>query len=85
MLFDLRQPNAWAWARRKGLLRACLKIQMGPVFAQKPLWRGAMREHPRQWGCDRGATKPEGLLRENPPGGGSFACGLRWLGPYSPP
>src|SRR2546427_12006149 len=22
-------------------------------------WRGAMREHPPQWGCDRGATKPE--------------------------
>src|SRR5271166_547317 len=23
-------------------------------------------------------------LRENPPGGGSFACGRRWLVPYSP-
>src|SRR5947208_14295886 len=22
-------------------------------------WRGATREHPSQWGCDRGATKPE--------------------------
>src|SRR5213593_2275087 len=22
-------------------------------------WRGATREHPPQWGCDRGATKPE--------------------------
>jgi hypothetical protein len=37
-----------------------------------------------EWGCDRGATKPGGLLRENPPGGESFARGLRWLVPYSP-
>src|SRR2546423_835663 len=22
-------------------------------------WRGATREHPPRWGCDRGATKPE--------------------------
>src|SRR5437016_5359047 len=22
-------------------------------------WRGVTREHPPQWGCDRGATKPE--------------------------
>src|SRR5437867_10030740 len=22
-------------------------------------WRGATREHPPKWGCDRGATKPE--------------------------
>src|SRR5207245_9535659 len=22
-------------------------------------WRGATREHPPQWGCDRGATTPE--------------------------
>src|SRR5216683_1819642 len=34
--------------------------------------------------CDRGATKPDGLLPENPPGGGSFALGRRWLVPYSP-
>src|SRR5229473_2681803 len=34
--------------------------------------------------CDRGATKPDGLLPENPPGGGSFARGRRWLVPYSP-
>ena len=33
--------------------------------------------------CKRGATRPDGLLRENPPGGESFACGRRWLGPYS--
>src|SRR5204863_6554454 len=37
-----------------------------------------------QWGCDRGATKPAGLFRENPPGGGSFDCGRRWLGRHSP-
>src|SRR3989441_11173447 len=34
--------------------------------------------------CDRGATKPDGLLPENPPGGGSFVRGRRWLVPYSP-
>src|SRR6185503_12208342 len=33
---------------------------------------------------DRGATKPDGLFHENPPGGGSFACGLRWLGRHIP-
>jgi len=33
---------------------------------------------------DRRATKPAGLFRENPSGGGSFAGGLRWLGRYSP-
>src|SRR6266446_3457914 len=31
-----------------------------------------------------GATKPDGLLPENPPGGASFARGRRWLVPYSP-
>src|SRR5437899_5232029 len=34
--------------------------------------------------CDRGATKPDSLFRENPPGGGSFVRGRRWLVPYSP-
>ena len=33
--------------------------------------------------CERRATQPGGLLRENPPGGTSFACGPRWLRPYS--
>src|SRR6266545_3914872 len=37
-----------------------------------------------QWGCDRGATKPAGRFRENPPGGWSFACGQHWLGRHSP-
>jgi hypothetical protein len=36
------------------------------------------------WICERGATKPDGLLRENPPGGASFAHGRRWLVAYSP-
>src|SRR5216684_459826 len=36
------------------------------------------------WVCERGATKPDGLFRENPPGGGSFVRGRRWLVPYSP-
>src|SRR6266568_6522896 len=28
--------------------------------------------------------KPDGLFPENPPGGGSFVRGRRWLVPYSP-
>jgi len=37
-----------------------------------------------QWISDRGATTPDGLSSENPPGGGAFAFGLRWFVPYSP-
>jgi len=33
---------------------------------------------------DWGATNPGGHFFENPSGGGSFARGQRWLGPYSP-
>jgi len=40
-------------------------------------------EYP-SWIFDRGATKPDGLWRKNPPGGGSFARGRCWLGHYSP-
>ena len=36
------------------------------------------------WIFDRGATKPDGSLPENPPGGGSFARGLCCLGRHSP-
>ncbi len=45
----------------------------------------------RDWGTyptalwNRGATKPDGLFRVNPSGGGSFARGRRWLGHHSPP
>src|SRR2546422_8462108 len=40
--------------------------------AQFGLVRGARREHPPKWGCDRRATKPPGQIRRNPSGGGSF-------------
>ena len=40
-------------------------------------------EYP-SWVFDRGATKPDGFLLENPPGGRSFGCGRRWLGRHSP-
>ena len=30
--------------------------------AQFGLWRGARREHPPKWGCDRRATKPQAKL-----------------------
>ena len=46
------------------------KLGGEPVFGEKVGWLGG--------------TKPDGLLRENPPGGESFARGRRWLVPYSP-
>src|SRR3989475_9373305 len=68
--------------------RACLETTRGAVFGEKAGWRdegGTARGH-------HGATpktfasraKPDGLFRENPPGGGSFVRGRRWLAPYSP-
>ena len=39
--------------------------------------RGASDEHIPEWICVERATKLAGLFRENPPGGGSFVCGLR--------
>ena len=38
-------PGSQANDRQFAKLRACLKIQRGPVFAEKAAWRGAMREH----------------------------------------
>src|SRR6266849_4726780 len=69
-------------------LRACLETTRGAVFGEKAGWRdegGAARGH-------HGATpkafasraKPDGLFPENPPGGGSFVRGRRWLGRHSP-
>ncbi len=85
-----------AW-NRPGLILGALR---GRTFRQGPqslsenskgscfrgkddLARREERAYP-QLVCERGATPPERILRENPPGGGSFACGLCWLGPYSP-
>src|SRR5216117_1211541 len=39
--------------------------------------RGARREHPPQWGCDRRARKQMARRRPAPPGWGSLACSLR--------
>src|SRR2546425_5425706 len=80
---DKSQP-----AHEPSYLRACLETTRGAVFGEKAGWRdegGAARGH-------HGATpktfasraKPDGLFRENPPGGGSFVRGRRWLAPYSP-
>src|SRR5260370_37824645 len=78
-----------AFDRRAGfVLRACLETRRGAVFGEKAGWRdegGAARGH-------HGATpkafasraKPDGLLRENPPGGGSFVRGRRWFGRHRP-
>jgi hypothetical protein len=61
--------------------------------AKGPLARRDEGEYP-WWIFDRGATKPEGLWRENPsaftkvtadkPGGRFFAHIRRWLGTQSP-
>src|SRR6266853_1802708 len=63
-------------------VRACLETTRGAVFVEKAGWRDE-GEYP-WWIFDRGATKPDGLFPENPPGGGSFVRGQRWLVPYSP-
>jgi hypothetical protein len=60
--------------------RACLKIMKGAVFAEKAVWRGATRENILGGSSTEESTKPDGLFRENPSGGGSFARGLRWIG-----
>ncbi len=52
----------------------------GAVFAEKAVWRGATRENILGGSSTEESTKPDGLFRENPSGGGSFARGLRWIG-----
>src|SRR5437879_4440601 len=52
---------------QNGLLQQARASVVSPkwlVFccAQFGLWRGARREHPPQWGCDRRATKPQAKL-----------------------
>jgi hypothetical protein len=64
-------------------LRAYIKMKSGPVFVQKAGWRGATSEHIPGI-CKRRATKPDGILHENPSGGASFARGRRWLVAHSP-
>ena len=64
-------------------IRACLKIRRGPVPEETAGGRGATSEHTAEV-CERGATKSAGRFRGNPPGGGSFGRGRRWLGPHRP-
>jgi hypothetical protein len=65
-------------------------IQSLSENSKGPCFRGKGRMARRDEGayppavCNRGATKPVGPFRENPPGDGSFGLGLRWLGRYSP-
>ena len=51
--------------------------------ANGPMARREEGAYP-SWVCDRRATKRAGRWRGNPPGGGSFAGGRRWLGRCSP-
>ena len=71
-----------ATIRSRKTPRACLKTPWDPVFGEKVAWRDEGAYPPAV--CDRGATKPGGLFRENPSGGGSFADSPRWLGRHSP-
>ena len=57
---------------------------VGVLFSRKRLEGKARQGRIPAAVSDRGATKPAGLFLENPPGGGSFVRGLRWLGRYSP-
>src|SRR5882762_3527136 len=52
------------WNPRQVLECASVVSPKWLVFccAQFGLWRGARREHPSQWGCDRRATKPQAKL-----------------------
>src|SRR5712691_3674531 len=69
-------------------LRACLETTRGAVFVEKAGWRdegGAARSHHRATPkAFASRAKAGGLFPENPPGGGSFVRGRRWLVPYSP-
>ena len=43
---------------------------------QVGLWRGARREHPPKWGCDRRATKPQANLGATRRAAGLFGPGF---------
>ena len=43
---------------------------------QVGLWRGARREHPPKWGCDRRATKPQANLEATRRAAGLFGPGF---------
>src|SRR5258708_4847713 len=71
------------------ILEPVLKLAGGLFSGNSPdgeARRGASARAPAYppWVCDRGATKPSGLLPENPPGGRSYVRGRRWLAPYNP-
>ena len=73
------RAKGWMARREEG---DCSARERTTIFGESVL-QGLGSPYP-WWIFDRRATKPGSLLRENPPGGGSFACGLRWLGPGSP-
>src|SRR5713101_909277 len=66
--------------------RACLETTRGAVFGEKAGWRdegGAARGHHRATPkAFASRAIADGLFPENPPGGGSFVRGRRWLAPY---
>ena len=57
---------------------------VGVLFSRKRQDGEARRGRIPAVVSDREATKPVGPFRQNPPGGGSFARGRRWLGRHSP-
>src|SRR5260370_41034809 len=60
-------------AKAKGL-RACFKINRGPVFGQKAGWRGAATTEQLRWHSRAGRSQAA-LCPKNPPAAGPFALG----------
>jgi len=65
-------------------LESLSENSVGVLFSQKRPDGEARRGRIPAAVSDRGATKPDGFFCENPPGGGSFVRGLRWLTRHSP-
>ncbi|MSU61728.1 MAG: hypothetical protein EXS31_04915 [Pedosphaera sp.] len=80
------QPHIRSKDKRRTLANrgSLTENSVGVLFSGKRLDGEARRGRIPAAVSNRGATKPDGLLRENPPGVGSFARVRRWLGRHSP-
>jgi len=65
-------------------LRACLKTARGPVFLRKSCMARRNEGASPQRAVTEEQRSQTAFCTETPRGGGSFGCGLRWLGRYSP-
>ena len=81
--WTLPGPSARAVTLRASGPKSLSENSKGSCFRGKAgLARRDERAYPL-WVCKRGATPPDRPYCENPPGGRSFARGLRWLGPLA--